>query len=300
MPDGPRRPASNDWKTRGLIMANKRDWETMPGEHGPRRRIQFTNMKLSATDKEKIKAALCVPDDAAAFACKLIENAFRVYRESDMNPEFKMDARVSIEAKTEALRAALSAVMDCPATLQALDWVYCCEGGKGWTGADLPACKMPDLRQAVADLRGKPVSNNPSRFEFISIMEMMQRIFKTCELSSNPVEVAEQLGRDPDGKLIATKTKTYKTAAAATVTRGKGNPGLSWGEVAFTEYMAGIYDACGGKFTRQQHKGFDRFLRCVFKALDPDYSDEANHDALLKAVAAKRKPATLKPRKKQQ
>jgi hypothetical protein len=265
---------------------------------GEARKIHFKNMELSGTAKEKIKKCLSVPDDAAELAFKLIEQTIRVSRESDMNPDFKQAARSDIERKTENLRAALSAVLDCPATLQALDWVYCCEGGKGWQGADLPGYKMPDLRQAVAELRGKPVADDPGRFKNISILEMLPRISKTCELSLKPVEVAEQLGRNPAGKLIATKTKTYKTAAVATVARGKGNPGLSWGEIAFSERMAGIYEACGGTFTQQQNKGFDAFLRCVFSAIDPDYSEDANHSALLKSVAKKRNPAPLKAAKK--
>jgi len=256
---------------------------------GKARRIQFKNLKLSEAAKEEIKALLSLPDDAAEYCYELIERHIRVSCEGDMNPKFKLTARSDVETKVENLRSALSAVLDCPTTLRALDWVYCCEGGKGWQVADLPRCNMPDLRQAAAELRGIPVVDNLSRFESISLMEMLSHISKTCELSAKPVEVVEQVGRGPDGKRVVLKTKVCKTAAAATVARGKGNPGLSWGEICFSESIAELYEVIGGTFTQQQNQGFDMFLRCVFSAIDPKYPEEANHSALLKAVASMRK-----------
>jgi len=279
-------------------MAEKKQTKKKPSDRGPARKIHFKKMKLSAAAKNELRACLGVPDDAAELAFLLIERAFRAYRESNMNPDFKPAARADVERKIHALRAALSAVQKCPASLQSLDWVYVREHGKAWTDADMPAALMPDIRQAMIEITGSTPPADPGRFENISVLEMLPRILKTCELTLKPTEVWTELGRDAAGNLIGTKTKKLKSCAAAFSLQQRGNPGLSSGEIGFADYMANIFEGCGHTFTQQQNKGFDEFLRCVFSALDPAYPQEANHSALLKAVAAKRKRATLKALKK--
>lgn len=287
---------------------NKKQSETIP--RGEARKIHFKKMNLSAAAKNELRACLGVPDDAAELAFLLIERAFRAYRESNMNPDFKPAARADVERKIHALRAALSAVQKCPASLQSLDWVYVREHGKAWTDADMPAALVPDIRQAMIEITGSTPPADPGRFKNISVLEMLPRILKTCELTLKPAEVwtgyydSEKIlhlpfERDAAGNLIGTKTKKLKSCAAAFSLQQRGNPGLSSGEIGFADSMANIFEGCGHTFTQQQNKGFDQFLRCVFSALDPAYPEEANHSALLKAVAAKRKRATLKAPKKQ-
>ncbi len=263
-------------------------------------------MKLSSSAKKALQTCLGVPDGAAELAFLLIERAFVVYRESDMNPDFKPASTAEMERKINNLRAALSAVQKCYSSLQALDWVYCRERGETWTAADLPAIAGPDIRRIMMDINGRKPLVEPGEVQDIPVLKMVPRLLKTCELALKPVACWTgftvgsdgQLQRDSAGRLMPLGIKTFRSAAAAVNMRQRGNPGLSSGEIGFAEYMVGLYEACGGVFSQQQNKGFDQFLRAVFSALDPTYPEEANHSALLRAVAAKRKRANLKTLKK--